>query len=56
MRVLVVEDDPKVRDLLRRGLEELTDEQPGPSVAAALAELLSEDELALRAYACGLLA
>lgn len=49
-------DEPERRAELRRGLDELAGESAGPHVASAVGELLADDELAWRAYACGLLA
>jgi hypothetical protein len=47
---------PERRAELGRGLGELAGEDAGPNVRAALGELLADDELAWRAYACSLLA
>ena len=49
-------DGPEPRAELVRGLGELVEAPAGPNVEAALAELLADDELAWRAYACSLLA
>jgi hypothetical protein len=49
-------DAPDRRVELSRGLGELASESAGPNVNAALGELLSDDELAWRAFACSLLA
>ena len=49
-------DAPERRAELGRGLAELAREAAGPNVNAAVSELLANDEVAWRAYACSLLA
>ena len=49
-------DAPERRAELGRGLAELAGEAAGPNVNAAVSELLANDEVAWRAYACSLLA
>ena len=49
-------DAPERRAELVRGLAELAGEDAGPNVNAAVSELLANDEVAWRAYACSLLA
>ena len=50
-------DEPSRRDELRRGLEQLRGDGEGlPAVCALLSDLLSDPELAWRAFACAVLA
>jgi hypothetical protein len=49
-------DEPGLRTALTEGLAWIAAASPGPAVSAAVAELRSDGEAAVRAWACALLA
>ena len=49
-------DEPGLRTALAEGLASIAAASPGPAVSVALAELRSDADVAVRAWACALLA